>query len=59
MEDGSDAAVIKGLRKRGHEVSILGAAEDIMGHAQVIAVEPSGALVGASDRRSDGQVGGW
>ena len=59
MEDGFDPTVVAGLQQMGHEVAILGPAEEVMGHAQVIAVEPSGALVGAADRRSDGQACGW
>jgi gamma-glutamyltranspeptidase/glutathione hydrolase len=59
VEEGVDAGLIDGLRRRGHDVSVLGPAEEIMGHAQVIAVEPNGALIGASDPRSDGQAAGW
>jgi gamma-glutamyltranspeptidase/glutathione hydrolase len=58
-EEGVDAALVDGLRRCGHDVSVLGPAEEIMGHAQIIGVEPRGALVGASDPRSDGQVAGW
>ncbi|MDY0884400.1 gamma-glutamyltransferase [Dongia soli] len=59
VEEGMEAEIVQGLRQRGHRVSVLGPAEEIMGHAQVIAIEPSGALVGAADRRSDGQAVGW
>ena len=59
MEDGFDPAVVTGLRQMGHDIAVLGPAEEVMGHAQVIAVEPSGALLGAADRRSDGQACGW
>jgi gamma-glutamyltranspeptidase/glutathione hydrolase len=59
VEEGIEAEILQGLRQRGHRVSVLGPAEEIMGHAQVIAIEPSGALVGAADRRSDGQAIGW
>jgi gamma-glutamyltranspeptidase/glutathione hydrolase len=54
-----EAEIVQGLRQRGHRISVLGPAEEIMGHAQVIAIEPGGALVGAADRRSDGQAIGW
>jgi gamma-glutamyltranspeptidase len=59
VESGVEAAIIEGLRRKGHEVAVLGASEEIMGHAQVIAVEKTGALAGATDRRSDGQAAGW
>jgi gamma-glutamyltranspeptidase len=59
IEEGFDPIIVAALRQMGHEVSVLGPAEEIMGHAQVIAVEPTGALVGAADRRSDGQACGW
>jgi gamma-glutamyltranspeptidase len=59
LEEGYDLALIEGLREIGHETLILGPAEEIMGHAQVIAVQRTGALVGAADGRSDGQVAGW
>src|SRR5262249_8147013 len=48
MEEGFDSTIVAGLRQMGHEVTILGPAEEVMGHAQVISVEPSGALVGAA-----------
>ncbi len=59
FESRMDGGVVTGMQARGHTTSVLGASEDIMGHAQVIAVEPTGSLVGAADPRSDGQVGGW
>jgi gamma-glutamyltranspeptidase/glutathione hydrolase len=53
------AGVREGLAARGHPLHVLGDWEEIMGHAQLIAVEPSGALVGGSDPRTDGQVAAW
>jgi gamma-glutamyltranspeptidase/glutathione hydrolase len=47
------------LARRGHPVQVLGAFEEIMGHAQLAALEPSGALVGAGDPRTDGAVAAW
>ncbi len=32
-----------------HEVSVLRHAEEIMGHAQIIVLEPTGALLGTAD----------
>jgi gamma-glutamyltranspeptidase len=59
FESGVDPAVVEGMRARGHTTALLGTSEDIMGHAQVITVEPTGSLVGAADGRSDGQAAGW
>ncbi len=56
VEGGIAAEIVVGLRERAHEVEQLGPSQDIMGHAQVIAVMGDGALVGAADPRSDGQV---
>ena len=47
------------LAQRGHPVRTLGDWEEIMGHAQLAALEPSGALVGAGDPRTDGAVAAW
>lgn len=58
-EEGIDPRLVDGLRARGHHLSLLAPAEEIMGHAQVIAVEANGVLAGAADPRSDGQVAGW
>jgi oxamate amidohydrolase len=46
------------LRARGHEVSVVEAWSDLMGHAQVIRVDPDG-LTGASDPRADGAAVGY
>ncbi|MBB3967002.1 gamma-glutamyltransferase family protein [Rhizobium metallidurans] len=55
VEAGVASQVIDGLRARGHHVEILGASEEIMGHAQVIQIS-HGVFIGAADPRSDGQV---
>ena len=59
VESRVKASVIRELRRRGHHVVRLGPYEEVMGHAQVISVEPSGALVGGADPRTDGHVAGW
>ena len=41
------------LRRRGHEVQVVEDWSDLMGHAQLIRLDPDG-LVGASDPRADG-----
>ncbi len=59
MEDRFRASVCADLRARGHEVVTLGAWEELMGHAQAIALQPSGVLAGAADPRGDGSAAGW
>ena len=59
VEAGIGQEIVEGLRARGREVVVLGPSEEIMGHAQVIAIAPTGARIGAADRRSDGQAAGW
>ena len=56
IEDRIDPAVIKLLRAAGHDVEIVGAFDEIMGHAGAIALHPEGLMEGAADPRSDGQV---
>jgi len=46
------------LHERGHDVSVVEAWSDLMGHAQVIRVD-SDALTGASDPRADGAAMGY
>ncbi len=52
-------ALQQALARRGHPVEVLGEWEEIMGHAQVIELRPSGALVGGGDPRTDGHVAAW
>jgi gamma-glutamyltranspeptidase/glutathione hydrolase len=59
LEDRFDAAVIAGLRAKGHDVELLPAFTSVMGHAGAIVRHPSGVLEGATDPRSDGQVAAW
>lgn len=59
VEAGFDPSILAELRQRGHDVSVLGPAEEVMGHAQVISVTKEGVLVGGADPRSDGQAAGW
>ncbi len=59
LESRAPSAVEEALASRGHELALLGEWEEIMGHAQLIAVEPSGALVGGCDPRTDGHVATW
>jgi gamma-glutamyltranspeptidase/glutathione hydrolase len=54
IESRYDPAIIEALRKRGHDVQVVGPFEEFMGHAGAIVHHPDGLLEGASDPRSDG-----
>ncbi len=56
IENRFDAEVIENLRARGHDIQVVGAFEEMMGHAGAIVRHPSGLLEGACDPRSDGAV---
>ena len=51
--------VIDELARRGHDVEVLLAFDETMGHAGAIVRHPDGVLEGASDPRSDGAVAAW
>ena len=53
LEDRFGDDVRESLRERGHEVEVVEAWSDLMGHAQVIRIDPTG-FTGASDPRADG-----
>ena len=59
IEQRFDAATIAELRARGHDVEVVGAFEEMMGHAGAIVRHPDGLLEGASDPRSDGTVAAY
>lgn len=59
MEDRFAPPVREGLRAMGHQVVTVGAWEELMGHAQAIALHESGVLAGAADPRGDGSAAGW
>jgi gamma-glutamyltranspeptidase/glutathione hydrolase len=50
--------VAESLRARGHDVEVLEAWSDLMGHAQAIRLDADG-LTGGSDPRADGAALGW
>ena len=56
LEENLDPAVIEALRLAGHEVEIVPAFHDMMGHGGAIIRHPDGLLEGAADPRSDGAV---
>ena len=51
--------VVEELRRRGHEVELLGEFDETVGHAGALVRQPYGALEGAADPRSDGGVAGF
>ncbi len=54
------SSVVDGLRHRGHPVRVVGAWDDVMGHAQAILIEPAtGVRHGGADPRGDGQALGY
>jgi gamma-glutamyltranspeptidase/glutathione hydrolase len=50
---------IAGLRARGHEVDVIGAFDEMVGHAGAIVRTPQGVFEGASDPRSNGIAAGY
>lgn len=56
LESRFDAAVVGELAARGHDVEILGAYDETVGHAGMIIRRPDGVLEGGADPRSDGIV---
>jgi gamma-glutamyltranspeptidase/glutathione hydrolase len=52
-------AVVHDLEKRGHDIEMLGAYDEAVGHAGAIIRNPNGVLEGGSDPRSDGSVAGF
>ena len=58
LEARFDAPVAESLRGRGHDEVVVEEWSDLMGHAQVIRIEPEG-FTGGSDPRADGAARGW
>ena len=52
-------AVIEELRRRGHEVEVVGAYDEVVGHAGAILRSRDGLLEGGFDPRSDGGVAAY
>jgi gamma-glutamyltranspeptidase/glutathione hydrolase len=59
LESRFPAAVIEDLKRRGHDVELLGAFDETVGHAGAIIGYDNGVLEGAADPRSDGCVAGY
>jgi oxamate amidohydrolase len=52
-------ATISNLKRRGHDIELLGAYDETTGHAGAIIRYGNGVLEGAADPRSDGCVAGY
>ena len=59
MESRFPPETIAELRRRGHEVEVVGDFDEIMGHAGALVRRTDGALEGAFDPRGDGCVAGF
>jgi oxamate amidohydrolase len=59
LESRFDAKLVADLRDAGHDVEIVEAFSDAMGHAGAIVRHPDGLLEGATDPRSDGTVAAY
>ncbi|SAL60589.1 gamma-glutamyltransferase [Caballeronia cordobensis] len=53
------AGTVDALRALGHDVEVLAAYDEAMGHAGAIVRHPDGSFEGGNDPRSDGGVAGW
>ncbi|RIK43968.1 MAG: gamma-glutamyltransferase, partial [Chloroflexi bacterium] len=59
-EPGLGAETLEELRRRGHDVQVSREWDEVMGHAQMIAIDRArGILGGAADPRGDGIAAGW
>jgi gamma-glutamyltranspeptidase len=56
VEDRFDPALIAALREAGHDVELVSAFSDFVGHAGALVRHPNGLIAGAADPRSDGAV---
>jgi oxamate amidohydrolase len=58
LESRFDPVLVDALRAAGHEVQVVGAFEDMMGHAGAVSVHAGGLIEGATDPRADGVCAG-
>ena len=56
LESRFDGSVVSELAMRGHDVEIIGAYDEAVGHAGMIIRHRDGVLEGGADPRSDGAV---
>jgi gamma-glutamyltranspeptidase/glutathione hydrolase len=56
LEKRFPADVVAALIEAGHDVELVGAFDEVMGHAGAVVRHPSGVIEGAADPRGDGLV---
>ena len=56
IESRFEPSLIAALRDAGHDVDVVEAYSDLVGHAGALVRHPSGVIAGATDPRSDGAV---
>ena len=59
LESRFDTGVVRELSERGHDVEIIGAYDETVGHAGMIIRHADGVLEGGADPRSDGAVAAY
>jgi gamma-glutamyltranspeptidase len=60
IESRAPEEVVRALARMGHEVRVVGAWDDAVGHAQVIRIDPrTGTRYGGADPRGDGLAAGY
>jgi len=59
LESRFDAGMVRELSERGHDVEIIGAYDETVGHAGMIIRHADGILEGGADPRSDGSVAAY
>jgi len=59
VENRLPETVVAQLQAAGHDIEVVGAFEEIMGHAGALVHHPDGVIEAAADPRSDGVVAGF
>ena len=59
LESRIDASLVDALASAGHDVEVVGAFDEVMGHAGALVHHPNGVIEGAADPRSDGGVAAY
>ncbi|MEO5701644.1 MAG: gamma-glutamyltransferase family protein [Casimicrobiaceae bacterium] len=59
LENRFDPALIAALREAGHDVEVVDAFSDVVGHAGALVRDRHGTIAGATDPRSDGVVAAY
>jgi gamma-glutamyltranspeptidase/glutathione hydrolase len=59
LENRFDASLVDGLRAAGHDLELVDAYSDLVGHAGALVRDAGGVIAGAADPRSDGCVAAY